>query len=112
VLERFKYLILLILAGATISGVVMLLWRQPEPTTITVIPPQPTAVPSITPLPSVTPTPGPYTVYITGAVASPEIVITLDYGSRVLHAVEAVGGPLDNANLERVNLAQILEDGD
>jgi competence protein ComEA len=39
-------------------------------------------------------------------------VITLDYGSRVLHAVEAAGGPLDNANLERVNLAQILEDGD
>ena len=111
-LERIKYLILLLLAGATIAGVAVLLWRQPEATTITIIPPQPTAISSATLPPSATPTPGPYTVYITGAVATPEIVITLDYGSRVIHAVEAAGGPLDNANLEQVNLAQILEDGD
>jgi competence protein ComEA len=111
-LERFKYLILLLLAGVTIAGVAVLLWRQPEPTSIKIIPPQPTAIPSVTPLPSLTPTPGPYTVYITGAVATPEIVITLDYGSRVIDALYAAGGPLNNANLERVNLAQILEDGD
>jgi competence protein ComEA len=51
-------------------------------------------------------------VYVTGAVARPETVVTLTFGSRVLHALEAAGGALENANLERVNLAQVLNDGD
>ncbi|MBN2305344.1 MAG: SLBB domain-containing protein [Anaerolineae bacterium] len=111
-LERFKYVIFGLIAIAIGAGLVFLLARRPEPTTITVIPPAPTLTPSITPVPSRTPTPGPYTVYITGAVANPETVATLDYGSRVLHALEAAGGPQTNADLERVNLAQVLEDGD
>lgn len=111
-LERFKYLIFLVIGLAILVGVGVLLWQRPAPTTIQVIPPGPTLTPSITPIPSLTPTPGPYTVYITGAVASPEAVVTLPYGSRVLHALDAVGGALPNANLERVNLAQRVEDGD
>jgi competence protein ComEA len=51
-------------------------------------------------------------VYVTGAVANPESVVTLPYRSRVLDALEAAGGPLASADLERVNLAQLLEDGD
>lgn len=112
ILERFKYPIFLAIATAILVGVVVLLTKRPDPVTITVIPPEPTAIPSLTPIPSVTPTPGPYTVYITGAVASPESVVTLDYGSRVLNAIAAAGGALDNADLERVNLAQLLNDGD
>jgi competence protein ComEA len=111
-LERFKYLVFLVIAAALAVGVAALLWRRPEPATVTVIPPEPTLVPSPTPVPSATPTPGPHAVYVTGAVASPEIVVTLPYGSRVLHAIEAAGGALDNADLERVNLAQVLNDGD
>ncbi|MBN1679112.1 MAG: SLBB domain-containing protein [Anaerolineae bacterium] len=106
VLERFKYPVFLLVAGIALAGIVVLLWRRPEPTTITVLPPEPT------PIPTVTPTPGPYMVYVTGAVASPEAVITLPFGSRVLHAVDAAGGPDANADLSRVNLAQRLEDGD
>jgi competence protein ComEA len=112
ILERFKYPIFLMMAAALLAGVAVLLWRRPEPAAITVLPPEPTPIPSPTLTPSATPTPGPYAVYVTGAVASPEIVITLPYGSRVLDAVEAAGGPLENADLARVNLAQILEDGD
>lgn len=111
-LERYKYLIFLGITGALIAGIVALLWQRPEPTTITVLPPEPTAIPSSTPIPTATATPGPYAVYITGAVASPETVVTLDFGSRVLDALGAAGGPLENADLQRVNLAQRLEDGD
>ena len=110
--ERLKYPIFLLIAVALLAGVAVLLWRRPEPATISVLPPEPTAIPSPTLVPSATPTPGPYAVYVTGAVASPEIVVTLPYGSRVLDALKAAGGPLDNADLERINLAQRLEDGD
>lgn len=111
-LERVKYPIFALIAVAVFAGIVVLLWQRPEPTTIAVIPPQPTLVPSLTPLPTITPTPGPYMVYVTGAVASPEILVTLGYGSRVYDALAAAGGALDNADLERVNLAQVLQDGD
>ncbi|MCD4686755.1 MAG: SLBB domain-containing protein [Anaerolineae bacterium] len=112
VLERYKYVVFVILAGALLAGVIALIRQRPDPTTITVNPPAPTLMPSITPTPTITPTPGPYMVYITGAVATPEAIVTLDYGSRVLHALDAAGGALNNADLERVNLAQVLEDGD
>ncbi|MBI5959755.1 MAG: SLBB domain-containing protein [Chloroflexi bacterium] len=111
-LERFKYPVLLLITLAIAVGIVVLLSERPKPTTITVFPPEPTLIPSATLVPSVTPTPGPFMVYITGAVEKPEQVVTLGYGSRVLHALDAAGGALENADLERVNLAQILEDGD
>ncbi len=111
-LERFKYVMYLLISVAIIAGVAVLLWKRPAPTTITIVPPEPTPIPSITPIPSSTPTPGPYAVYITGAVAEPEIVLTLPFGSRVLDAVQAAGGPRDDADLERVNMAQLLNDGD
>jgi competence protein ComEA len=111
-LERFKTLIFVAITLAILAGVVVLLTRRPEPATITVIPPEPTLIPSVTPIPSATPTPGPYVIYITGAVAEPETIATLGYGSRVLDAVAAAGGALANADLERINLAQVLNDGD
>ncbi len=111
-LERFRWPLLLVVAVTTLAGVAVLLHNRPKPVTITVLPPEPTPVPSPTPIPTVTPTPGPYTVYVTGAVASPETVITLSFDSRVLHALEAAGGPLASADLERVNLAGRINDGD
>jgi competence protein ComEA len=111
-LERFKYVVFLVIGVAIVVGVGVLLWQRPDPTTLTVIPPEPTRTPQPTLIPSATPTPGPYVVYVTGAVARPEQVVTLTYGSRVLDAIEAAGGALQNANLERVNLAQVLNDGD
>lgn len=111
-LERFKLPILFLVAVATLAGIAMLLLNRPKPVTITVLPPAPTPVPSATPIPSATPTPGPYLVYITGAVATPEALLTLPYNSRVLDALQAAGGPLTNADLERVNLASFLADGD
>lgn len=111
-LDRLKLPAFLLVSLAIAAGVGVLLWKRPAPATITIVPPEPTPIPSATPIPSLTPTPGPYMVYVTGAVAHPETVVTLPYGSRVGHALEAAGGALPEADLERVNLAQILNDGD
>jgi competence protein ComEA len=90
--------------AAILGGAFLLSSARPAPIVITVIPPQPT----VTPIPSATP--GPITVYITGAVAEPGTV-TLAHGSRVADALALVGGTTDAADLERVNLADRLHDG-
>ena len=111
-LERYKYPLFALLSVALLAGVGVLLMQRPKPTTITIIPPEPTPIPSATPIPSLTPTPDPYTVYVTGAVETPEALVTLEYGSRVVDALAAAGGAQPNADLERVNLAQLVQDGD
>ncbi len=48
-------------------------------------------------------------IYITGAVRHPG-VITLEEGDRLADAIELAGGPLPDADLDRVNLAQRVRD--
>ena len=50
-------------------------------------------------------------VHISGAVATPGLV-ELEKGSRVADAVSAAGGFTDDAELESVNLARVIEDGE
>jgi competence protein ComEA len=96
----------LLVTLAIAGGIVLLLSSRPEPVHITIIPPQPIA--PIAP----TATPSAITVYVTGAVAQPGILITLASASRVADAVQAAGGSTDDADLSRVNLAAPLRDGD
>lgn len=49
-------------------------------------------------------------VHVTGAVNNPG-VIELNEGSRIQDAINLAGGVRDDANLEEVNLAYCLEDG-
>jgi SLBB domain len=65
----------------------------------------------ITPTPVPTPIPM-IKVYITGAVAQTGTTLDLPLGSRVEDAIAAAGGATETADLQRVNLAQILRDGD
>lgn len=95
-----------LVAAAVIVGGALLLLTRPQPVQITIVPPAPTA----TAQPS--PTPGPITVYVTGAVSQPQTLLSLPHGSRVEAAIDAAGGLADDADLERVNLAGILRDGD
>ncbi|GAB1421498.1 ComEA family DNA-binding protein [Anaerolineales bacterium] len=90
----------LILAMATVFI------SRPAPVQIVVNPPPPTATPLATF------TPSPLLVYITGAVQQPETTVSLAYGSRVMDAIAAAGGLLENADSERINLAGKLQDGD
>ena len=111
-LARYRLIVYGALALAIGAGVIALFASRPAPASIAIIPPEPTAIPSVTPIPSATPTPGPFLVYITGAVEQPNALVTLDYGSRVVDALQAAGGFRADANLDLVNLAQRLEDGD
>ena len=104
--SRGTIIAFVLIALAIIGGSVLLILTQPGPVQITINPPIPTA----TPLP--TATPSPLTVYVTGAVGQPETLLILAPGSRVQDAIEAAGGFSVSADRERVNLAQILRDGD
>ena len=50
------------------------------------------------------------TVYVTGEVKKPGLV-TLNEGQRVADAVNAVGGVIETADIDRINMAAFLEDG-
>jgi competence protein ComEA len=104
--SRSTVVAFLIVALAVAVGAALLITSQPEPVEIVVNPPQPTA----TPEPSSTP--GPIRVYVTGAVAEPNITVDLPAGSRVEDAIEAAGGLTDDADPGRINLADLLRDGD
>jgi len=96
----------IIVTLAIVGAIILLLATRPAPVQITINPPLPTA----TPEPTLTP--APVTVYVTGAVNQPESLVTIPAGSRVRDVLEAAGGVSDSADLERVNLAQIVRDGD
>lgn len=51
------------------------------------------------------------TIHIIGEVKYPGIVI-LKSGQRIVDAIEATGGETEEADLNKLNLAQILNDGD
>ena len=105
-LERYRNIIFAVVVIAIVGGVVALLTYHPAPVVITIVPPGPTA----TALP--TATPGPVKVYVTGAVASNAAVYSLAPGSRISDAIQAAGGARSDADLTRVNLAEVLKDGE
>ncbi len=90
----YAALILAILAGS-----VIVITQQPATAVISIIPPPPT------------PTPSPITVYVSGAVGQPGVFV-LPTTSRVEDAIRAAGGTAANADLNRVNLAAPVRDGD
>ncbi len=76
--------------------------RRPAPAALALYPPAtPTAVPSD----------GDMKVYVTGAVLHPG-VYAVHAGDRVVDAIEAAGGPADDADTVAVNLARRLRDED
>lgn len=85
------------------GGLIGFFTPHPGQPPVDVITPDPTATPSPTP------TPAPLRVYVCGAVVDPA-VYTLPFGSLVDDAVRAAGGPAADADLEQINLAQVLSD--
>ncbi len=99
-------LAVIIIAAAVLVGVVLLMASRPAPVTITINPPPPT------PAPTPTFTPSPAVVYVTGAVNQPGAMVTLPAGSRVSDALAAAGGAAADADLDRIDLAALVHDGD
>ena len=56
------------------------------------------------------PSPSPFVVHITGAVFEPGLY-SLAVGARVQDAIDAAGGNLPTADLDTINLAALIEDG-
>jgi competence protein ComEA len=102
-LERYRGYIVIVLVSLIVLGGMFFFLRRPKPEPILILTPEPTA----TPLP--TPTPRPLRVYVSGAVAHPD-VYELPYDSIVKDAIEAAGGPVDEADLNRINLARRVHD--
>ena len=73
----------------------------------------PASVPApvtIPPTPKPAPTPK-YYVHVAGAVKKPSLYL-LSPGSRVMQAIKAAGGPTAKADLDSVNLAEKVRDGE
>jgi competence protein ComEA len=98
--------VLLIAVVVIIVGFVLLYDLRPQPVEIVINPPLPTATTEPTP------TPGPVLVYVTGAVVHAGTTLEIPAGSRVDDVLDAAGGITEEADLERVNLAAIVRDGD
>jgi len=97
--ERYGGYISLILLLVILLGGALFYLRWPRPSPIEII--EPTSAPASTP--------GEIGVYVVGAVLNPGVYF-LPQGSRVEDALEAAGGPTDEADLVRVNLAKRVYD--
>jgi competence protein ComEA len=82
-----------ILLGA---GIIFLVSRPPRGEPVTLLP---------------APTPAPISVYVSGSVVNAGLY-ALPRGSRVNDAIQAAGGFNDQADINGLNLAKLLEDGE
>ena len=103
-LARYRWLLFGGIVVLVLVALVLLQVRRPAP--------EPMRLSTAIPLPTQLGTPTPYTVrvYVSGAVRNPD-VYTLLQDSIVKDAMEAAGGPTEDADLERINLAQPVGDG-
>jgi competence protein ComEA len=100
-LEKYRGYIVIVLACLILMGGAFILVRRPPPEPILIA----TAViPSPTPLPTLTPTLAQLRVYVSGAVRTPDVYL-LPPSSIVKDAIQAAGGPAEDADLDRINLA-------
>ncbi|MGD8474934.1 MAG: ComEA family DNA-binding protein [Anaerolineae bacterium] len=103
-LARYRWLLFLGIVGVALTAVIFIQVLKPSP--------QPVILSTATPTPAQLATPTPYTlhVYVTGAIQRPDVYL-LPEGSIVKDAVEAAGGATEEADLERINLALPVTDG-
>lgn len=98
-LEQNKTFVMFLVGMSIAAGLALfgLRWRQVEP--IRIEPPLPT------------PTPGPINIYINGAVARPD-VYSLPPNTIIRDALLAAGGTTGDADINFINLARPLQDGE
>lgn len=103
-LEQHRVPLFLVLVLVILTSIVLfqLLRPQPQPVILTTLTPQPS--------PERAPTPHPLRVYVSGAVRRPDVYV-LAQDSIVKDALSAAGGPADDADLDRINLALVVADG-
>jgi competence protein ComEA len=105
-LERNRAHLMVVLVNLIITGLAIVWLRWPNPGGVEILIPTPAPPPAATG----TPTLALVVVYVSGAVARPD-VYSLPEGSRVKQAIEAAGGFTTDADRGQVNLAASLADG-
>lgn len=85
-----------LIIGLLLAGILWLVTSPPRGQSVTLLP---------------LPTPRQVMVYVTGAVAH-QGVYSFPQGSRRIDAIEAAGGFLTNADVEYINMAALLQDGE
>jgi competence protein ComEA len=85
-----------VVSGILAAGVLLVLVNRPPGEAVRLLPP---------------PTPQPIVVHVTGAVSKPG-VYSLPAGARVEAALQAAGGVSADADLEMLNLAAAIHDGE
>ena len=106
---RNQLIAVYVIAGIAIIGMVFLFARgKPSSSKMTFTEPQQAknAQASI----DVPPKPAQICIHVAGKVNKPGLY-NLPPGSRVMDAIKAAGGPLTNADMESINLAEVLSDG-
>lgn len=98
---------LLVLGGALVIVIGFALWNRPQAPPVESRP-SPEVV--VVPVSAVETAPALATVHVSGAVASPGLVVLAE-GSRVADAIAGVGGALPGSELRLVNLAAPVADG-
>ena len=103
-LDRYRGVLLFVLVVLVLLALVLFQLLRPEPS--------PVLLSTATPLPSpvATATPCPLRVYVSGAVQQPDVYRLLP-DSIVKDAILAAGGAADDADLDRINLALAVSDG-
>lgn len=96
VTKTWKAILIGVFFGLLSIGIVLLITRPPRGATIQLKPP---------------PTPSPLVVHVTGAVVEPGLY-SLTVGARVQDALDAAGGQSPSADLDAINLASFVEDGE
>ena len=87
------FIIVGVLLGA---GIIFLVTRPPRGEPIILLP---------------APTQSPFTVYVSGEVKKPGLY-SVPAGSRVNDVIQAAGGVTGNSNIDVLNLARIIKDGE
>jgi competence protein ComEA len=89
--------LIVLLLSLILNGALVLILHGPMSTTLQIVPPTPS------------PTPSRVRVYVSGAVAAPD-VYELPLGALVRDAVQAAGGRTADAELNQINLALEVKD--
>jgi competence protein ComEA len=107
-LERYRGYLFFLLIVAILAGIALFEVLRPRPGPVLLDTPTPLPGSEVTP--EATPTPRPLRVYVSGAVKQPDVYL-LAADSIVKDALLAAGGAADDADLDRINLASPLADG-
>ncbi len=94
-MKNILYVLLGVMAGFALAGLLFFVSRAPAGEAIVLQP---------------APTKSPIVVHVIGAVPRPGLYEFIE-GARVQDAIDAAGGLLTSANVDSINLAALLEDG-